>query len=52
LIVPVDSSAARIPLWSVEALLDRSGRLVGREDSLVVGDDRLRGLVELVDSHG
>ncbi len=34
----------------VEALLDRARGLVGGEDALVVGDDRLRGLVQLVGS--
>ena len=35
----------------VEALLDRAGALVGGEDALAVGDERLRDVVQLVVGH-
>ena len=45
--LPVEAPVllGRLDADRVEALLDRAGGLVGGEDALVVGDDRLRGVV-------
>src|SRR5207302_2816369 len=41
----------RLEADRVETLLDRPGALVRSEDSLALGDERLRGLVQLVVGH-